>query len=447
MLVYHPKKGVKKFIILLIGITFLFLNPWQIGFVNNLAQNGDEPPEDFEDPVMPEYVGSIAWSPDGSKIAVGMGPEQCDLRNNDYSIRILDPQISTDPIVDKLEHGHYCPVVDIDWNSDGTKLVSSGNNGNTLVWDVALKKPIAVLHPPAGGTWRNAWKPNSDLVASISGYPDILIWNALTGEEIRTLHANVPYSLAWNVNGTQLASGGNGIQIWDSASWSGIKTITSIPVTEIAWSPDGNKIAGVVNNKDIRIWNVSNGQRIATLKGHTDVITELKWRADSETLASASIDGTLRIWNALFAQQLQSLSYPGRIYALDWNPSGSRLAYSGFENNTMRSRVEVTSLTIVLGLVAHAGYDQSLPAEESGFATVTLDGSLSQDTLGTITSYVWTKEGVQIAEGVTTQVSLPVGVHEITLTVTNNDNLTDSHRVTIYVGNPISVPTYTPTVP
>src|SRR5687768_10923968 len=80
--------------------------------------------EEFDDPVMPEYVESIAWSPDGSKIAAGIGPETCIQSNNDYSVRILDPQ--THQTVDKLEHYHNCAVADVDWNSDGTHLISSG---------------------------------------------------------------------------------------------------------------------------------------------------------------------------------------------------------------------------------------------------------------------------------------------------------------------------------
>ncbi|MBN2007766.1 endo-1,4-beta-xylanase [candidate division KSB1 bacterium] len=84
--------------------------------------------------------------------------------------------------------------------------------------------------------------------------------------------------------------------------------------------------------------------------------------------------------------------------------------------------------------VANAGSDQTVTdSDNSGSESVTLNGSGSSDSDGTITSYVWTEGGNQIATGVTPSVSLAVGTHNITLTVTDNDGATDTDGVTITV--------------
>jgi len=86
------------------------------------------------------------------------------------------------------------------------------------------------------------------------------------------------------------------------------------------------------------------------------------------------------------------------------------------------------------GPTADAGLDQSIKdSDDNGSEQVTLDGSGSTDPDGTIVSYVWTKGSTQIATGITATVTLPVGQHTITLTVTDDEGLTDTDTVVISV--------------
>ncbi|MFO0856238.1 MAG: matrixin family metalloprotease [Phycisphaerales bacterium] len=91
--------------------------------------------------------------------------------------------------------------------------------------------------------------------------------------------------------------------------------------------------------------------------------------------------------------------------------------------------------------IANAGSDQTVTdSDNSGSETVTLNGTGSSDSDGTITSYVW-KEGVTtILTGATGNVSLPVGTHTIQLTVTDNATATATDNVVITVnagGGPV----------
>ena len=83
---------------------------------------------------------------------------------------------------------------------------------------------------------------------------------------------------------------------------------------------------------------------------------------------------------------------------------------------------------------ANAGPDQTVTdTNGNGQENVTLDGSGSSDPDGSITSYVWIENGVQIATGETPTVSLAIGEHTITLMVTDNDGATDTDTVIITV--------------
>jgi len=86
--------------------------------------------------------------------------------------------------------------------------------------------------------------------------------------------------------------------------------------------------------------------------------------------------------------------------------------------------------------VAEAGPNQSALAGD----TVTLDGSGSTDSDGSITKYLWTIPGLGTKEGITVTQTLPPsiapGVYTVALTVTDDDKNTDNDTMTITVIDP-----------
>ncbi|MDH3216237.1 MAG: metallophosphoesterase, partial [Candidatus Krumholzibacteria bacterium] len=86
---------------------------------------------------------------------------------------------------------------------------------------------------------------------------------------------------------------------------------------------------------------------------------------------------------------------------------------------------------------ANAGPDQAVvDTDESGDESVTLDGSLSTDSDGTIASYVWTEGATELATGAKPTFPFPTGDHTITLTVTDNEGATDTDNVSVTVSAP-----------
>ncbi len=76
--------------------------------------------------------------------------------------------------------------------------------------------------------------------------------------------------------------------------------------------------------------------------------------------------------------------------------------------------------TVNLPPTAEAGENQEIVDQDGdGEEVVQLDGSGSTDD-GQITAYSWRADGVEIASGVTAQVTLPIGEHEVTLQVTDD---------------------------
>lgn len=92
--------------------------------------------------------------------------------------------------------------------------------------------------------------------------------------------------------------------------------------------------------------------------------------------------------------------------------------------------------------IADAGFDQVVEVTDSGKATITLDGSASRDTDrdldgNKIKEYHWFESKKEytrmIAEGKRATVILPIGVHEVELLVSDEENATARDTVIVTV--------------
>ncbi len=140
-------------------------------------------------------------------------------------------------------------------------------------------------------------------VASCSHDQSVKIWNPLTNWElIRTYtgHTSYVYALEW-INNDTLASSGvleQVIHIWSLSSGQTLRTINLNPaiigVFCFKMLANGIHLAAGLTY-DIKIFDVNNGNLIATLSGHNDKVTDLT--VSSDLLASSSSDWTVRVWN------------------------------------------------------------------------------------------------------------------------------------------------------
>lgn len=109
--------------------------------------------------------------------------------------------------------------------------------------------------------------------------------------------------------------------------------------------------------------------------------------------------------------------------------------------------VRITSTGTVGGTnqppTANAGPDQTVEdGDDSGAENVTLDGSGSSDNDGSIVSYDWSSDtGIAIPEGMSPTAGFPVGIHTVTLIVTDDEGAVDTDEVVITVNAPSSATT------
>jgi WD40 repeat protein/SpoVK/Ycf46/Vps4 family AAA+-type ATPase len=67
-------------------------------------------------------------------------------------------------------------------------------------------------------------------------------------------------------------------------------------ILEVSISKDGKTIASGDNKGDIHLWNINDGSKIMTFKGHNGWVRSIEFSPDNSLLASCGSDYTVRIW-------------------------------------------------------------------------------------------------------------------------------------------------------
>jgi WD40 repeat protein len=282
------------------------------------------------------YVKTVAWSPDGTKIASG---------SVDWTIKIWDA--SSGSALKALSHGGS--VYSVAWSPYGTKIASASSDGIIKIWDAASGSELGSSQYSEAETV--AWSLDGTKFgfrghdASYSGTAHIIDTSSGT-ERTYSINCCVDSTFALSPDGKKFAVGSNGaVQIRDASSGSLLKTLSGHGATlrSIAWSPDGTEIASASSDGIIKIWDASSESLRRTLStvvyGNSSIgwgVNTVAWSPDSTKIASASDDWAIRIWDESSGALLTTLSGHGSaVNSVAWSPDGTKIA-SGSNDETIK---------------------------------------------------------------------------------------------------------------
>src|SRR5262249_31538872 len=171
---------------------------------------------------------------------------------------------------------------------------------------------------------RVAWSPDGTRLASSGDDGNVCLWEASDGTLLGKLqgHSGRVMSVDWSPDGTRLASAGEGkdggeLFVWDmenqKASPYGelVQTLKGHPdsVFTLAWSPTGEVLVSGGSDGTIRWWEVSSGDCLRTCEGHEGGVRSLRVSPDGRLLASSGNDNTIRVWDLQSAGLLRTMRH------------------------------------------------------------------------------------------------------------------------------------------
>ena len=250
------------------------------------------------------------------------------------------------------------------WNPLSTNMIASGGlDGKVRIWSISTGecrvlefKPTAfeLEDEDGSGSLFNltalsvAWSHDGELIAAGFGSGIIRVWSVRTGELVHVLQANedgIP-SVTFSRDGLLAScSRDQTVHIWNLASEKPILLVGGADedgsysheggVNTVAWHPTGRFLASGGHDEVVKIWDVTTGECMKILKGHTDSIVGVSWN-DVGELVSCGSSGSVFFWDVesgdskLLKERNESPSY-----AIDFDQDGRFIAV-GFSGKTIR---------------------------------------------------------------------------------------------------------------
>lgn len=281
-------------------------------------------------------VSSVAYRPDGKLLAAGsLGV-----------VYLIDPDKGE--IIGKLD-GQTERVTAVAISKDGLFLaVASGATGS--VGEVRLYRssagslpgpqPTVVLKAHQDLVYDLAFRPDGKLLASC-GYDRLIhLWDAATGQLVRTLrdHSDAIYAVAFSPDGKLLASGSadRAVKVWDVVTGKRLQTLSEPTdwVYTLAWHPQGRLLAAAGVDKSIRVWEVSaqGGKIVQSAFAHEMGVSRIGFSVDGKTLYSVGEDQTFKSWDA--GRLVERFVYPRQsdvVMTFALRPDQKQLAIGRFD--------------------------------------------------------------------------------------------------------------------
>ncbi len=288
--------------------------------------------------------------------------------------------IRTAPIQrSRLEHDG--PVRSVAFSPDGTKIATGSEDGTARVFDAAASGELCRLNHD-GPVRSVAFSPDGTKVATGSGQllsamGSARVFDAATGAELCRLdHDGSVRSVAFSPNGTKVVTGSNdrSARVFDAATGAELCRLDHDGwVRSVAFSPNGTKVATGSEDGSARVLDTETHVLLCQLR-HGDWLLAVAFGADGAKVATGSADGSARVLDAVTGAQLCRLDHGGPVNAVAFSPNGARVA-TGSDDGSARVLDAVTGAH--LSRLDYGGRVRSVAFSPDGMrvATGSDDGS------------------------------------------------------------------------
>lgn len=238
--------------------------------------------------------------------------------SSDRTVRIWDIETAS-PVGEPME-GHTDSVLDVAYSHGGELIASCSKDGFIILWNAETGEQTKTMKDARSYVVRVVFTHDDKLLISMSrdqSYENytLAVWSVEKGCLVREIP--IPMSNDISIDKEDrwiaIATSGTSIEIYDLKEGRKIKEIPNAHtqcLTSIDFSPDGKKLVSAMDWGEFIIRDWVSEEILLSKKVKEVSFTDLpdvcsaKYSSDGKYIVTASSDNVIKIWNAISGDQL-----------------------------------------------------------------------------------------------------------------------------------------------
>ncbi len=289
-------------------------------------------------PAPADVVSDVAFSPDGTRLAVARLLRTVSVWDFASEKRIV------------TLGGRAAGVYSLAFSADGRHLGVGRDDGAVKLWDLQAGRQIHGFGRMRAPVRHLAFTPDGATLAARGG--DLVLLDVVTGWVVRREALAQGTGVAIGPDGARLAAGADiqGRVVLTNAADGASPTFLSagpLGAQDLAFSPDGRRLAVAIGKRglkvvtagkapqpeppcEVHVFTLGASDPPLRLAGHPEWVLAVAWSPDGRLLASSGNKGEVKMWDVGAEREVHTLSRPGSGVASDvaWSPDGRLLAVS-----------------------------------------------------------------------------------------------------------------------
>jgi eukaryotic-like serine/threonine-protein kinase len=275
-----------------------------------------------------EMVFSASFSPDGKRIVTV----------SDHKVRVWDLLIGAEV----LSVGRGSAIRSIAYSPDGSRLLVGLAFGSAEVWDATTGNRLLQLKGQTQDVLAVSFSPDGSRLLTSSLDKTAKVWDAETGAEVLTLTGDFREVLFSRDGSLLLAGSRDGTaKAWDirtgaevtfleGQSGPGLSALFSQGALSL--SPDGSRVIKQGQRGTAEVWDTRTGSEVFTLRGHTAEVMSASYSPDGSRIVTGSTDNTAKLWDAKSGAEVLTLkAHWSAVMAASFSPDGSRVVTGSYD--------------------------------------------------------------------------------------------------------------------